>query len=282
MTSRAAGLLVLFLAWLAVPRAAPAQPADSWGAVAGPTAGPARVIGGTSLGCLAGAVPLPPEGPGWQAVRLSRNRHWGHPALVGLVRDIAARAQAGGLPILWIGDMAQPRGGPMPYGHASHQTGLDVDIWLDLGAKPAALARAARESIAVASLVLPDGRDVDPARFTAQHATLIRIAAEMPGVDRVLVHHGIKRALCREQAGAAWLRRVRPWRGHDSHMHIRLRCPPDQAACRDIPPPPPGDGCDASLDWWLTEAARRPPPRPPGPLPALPAACATVLGAPAG
>lgn len=268
-----------FLLLLGLHAGAAAQPAASWAAAPGPAPGPPRVIGGTSLGCLGGAEALPPEGPGWQAVRVSRNRHWGHPALVGFVRDLAAGAAAEGLPILWIGDMAQPRGGPMPYGHASHQTGLDVDIWLDLRPKPARLAREAREAIEVASLVLPDESDIDPARFTPAHATLIRLAAELPGVDRVLVNHGIKRGLCRLHGGAGWLRRVRPWRGHDSHMHVRLRCPPGQAECHDIAPPPPGDGCDASLEWWLSEAARRPPARPPGPPPALPAACASLLRA---
>jgi murein endopeptidase len=29
---------------------------------------------------------------------------------------------------LLIGDMSQPRDGPMLYGHSSHQIGLDVDI----------------------------------------------------------------------------------------------------------------------------------------------------------
>lgn len=258
---------------------AAAQPASAWAAAPGPAPGPARIIGGTGLGCIAGAEQLPPDGPGWQAVRLSRNRHWGHPALTDFVRGFAGRARDKGFPILWIGDMAQPRGGPMPYGHASHQTGIDVDIWLDLTPKPVGLSRAAREAIDVPSLVLPGEADVDPARFRPEHAGLIRLAAEMPGVDRVLVNHAIKRALCRRHGGESWLRLVRPWRGHDSHMHVRLRCPPGQRDCRDIAPPPPGDGCDASLDWWLTEEARRPAPRPPGPPPTLPAACASVLRA---
>ena len=219
---------------------------------------------------------LPADGPGWQAVRLSRNRHWGHPALLGFLRDFTREAQARGFPTLWIGDMGQPRGGPLPYGHASHQTGLDVDIWLDVSPKPA-LPPAAREAIDVPSLVRPDESGIDPRVWQPGHAALIRLAAEMPGVDRVLVNHAIKRELCRQAPGAAWLRRVRPWRGHDSHMHIRLRCPPGQSDCRDQPPPPAGDGCDASLDWWLTPEARHPAPRPPGPAPRMPAACQAVL-----
>ncbi|MBP0466042.1 penicillin-insensitive murein endopeptidase [Roseomonas sp. PWR1] len=262
---------------LLISGAAAAQ-GNGWGGVSTPAPGPTRIIGGTSLGCIAGAVQLPSEGPGWQAVRVSRNRHWGHPVLIDWVRDFAGEAQRRGFPDLWIGDLAQPRGGPMTYGHASHQTGIDVDIWLDLSAKPRVPA-AAREDIRVASLVLPDETGVDPARFTDRHAALIRLAVERPGVDRLLVNHAIKRELCRRHRGEAWLRRVRPWRGHDSHMHVRLRCPAGQPECLDIAPPPPGDGCDASLDWWLSEEARRPTPRPPGPPPRLPAACAGVLAA---
>ncbi len=258
----------------------PLARAADWAAVSRPTAGPPRVIGGTALGCLEGAMQLPFEGPGWLAIRTSRNRHWGHPTAIALVEHVAARAGAAGLPDLWIGDLAQPRGGPMPWGHASHQTGIDIDIWLDLRPKPRVPA-SQREELSIPSLVRPDGMAVDPDRWTAGHATLIRIAAEAPGVDRVLVNAAIKRQLCRDHGGEAWLRRVRPWRGHDSHMHIRLRCPAGSPECRDIAPPPPGDGCDASLDWWFTPESRQPPPRPPGPPPRLPQACAGVLAAPA-
>jgi penicillin-insensitive murein endopeptidase len=254
--------------------------AARWAAAAGPAPGPTRIVGGPALGCIAGAQALPPDGPGWQAVRLSRNRFWGHPALLDLVRNLSDAARARGLPPLWIGDLSQPRGGPMPYGHASHQNGLDVDIWLDLSPK-GHIPAAVREDIRVPSVVSPDETGVSPERWQPGHAALIRLAAEAPGVDRVLVNHAIKRELCRTEAGAPWLRRVRPWRGHDSHMHVRLRCPPGETDCRDAPPPPPGDGCDASLDWWLTPEARKPPPRPPTaePPPPLPAACAPILGA---
>ena len=258
----------------------PARAAD-WAAHPRPVSGPARSIGTTNLGCIAGAVALPTEGPGWQAIRTSRNRHWGHPATIGLVAHIAAEARRAALPDLWIGDLSQPRGGPLPWGHASHQTGLDADIWLDLRPKPRVPA-AQREDLSIPSLVLPDGRGVDPARWTARHATLIRLAAEAPGLDRLLVNPAIKRRLCADHRGEAWLRRVRPWRGHDSHMHLRLRCPVDSPECRDIAPPPPGDGCDASLEWWFSPEARRPPTPParPAPPPRLPAACTAVLASP--
>lgn len=252
--------------------------ADSWGAATRPAPGPVRIIGSTGLGCIAGAVELPDDGPGWQSVRVSRNRHWGHPAMVAWVEAFVARARTQGFPDLWIGDLSQPRGGPMTFGHASHQAGIDADIWLDLNPKPRVPA-AQRETIPEVSLVLPDGSGVNPARFTDRHAALIRLAAQMPGLDRLLVNPAIKQELCRRHGGEAWLRRVRPWRGHDSHMHIRLPCPADQPECRGIAPPPPGDGCDATLAWWFTPEARQPPPRRIGPRPVMPAACAGVLAA---
>jgi penicillin-insensitive murein endopeptidase len=279
---RLVALAAALLCWSGGVQAAEGLPAraSDWTAASQPVAGPARTIGGTSLGCIAGAVPLPAEGPGWQAVRLSRNRNWGHPELIAWVQGFAGRASASGLPDLYIGDLSQPRGGPMPFGHASHQSGIDVDVWLDLRPKPR-LPAAARENPDTPSLVLSDESGVDPARWTAAHAALIRMAAESPGVDRILVNHAIKRRLCTDHRGASWLRRVRPWRGHDAHMHVRLRCPAGSPECQEATPPPPGDGCDASLDWWLTEEARRPPrPSSPPPPPRLPAACTAVLRAP--
>ena len=90
----------------------------------------AAVIGSYAKGCLAGGTALPIDGPAWQAMRLSRNRVWGHPELIAFIERLAIGARADGWPGLLVGDMAQPRGGPMRTGHASHQIGLDVDLWL--------------------------------------------------------------------------------------------------------------------------------------------------------
>jgi penicillin-insensitive murein endopeptidase len=278
-----AGLALLGgLAAAPLHAAEPRQAAAPWAAARTPSPGAPLVLGRHGLGCLGGAEAMPESGPGFQVVRLSRNRFWGHPALVATLRDLGARAQAAGLPLLWYGDLGQPRGGPMPWGHSSHQIGLDADIWFDLRPKPA-LTPAQRERIEVASLVRPDGLDIDPAQFSRAHVALLRLAAEHPAVDRLFVNPAIKQAICRQQPQAAWLRKLRPWRGHDEHFHIRLRCPPGQAECHDQAPVPAGNGCDGSLDWWFSAEARQPPPRPPGPpgpAPRLPAACAGILAAP--
>jgi penicillin-insensitive murein DD-endopeptidase len=286
IVSRRRGSLIL-VAVLLAPLIARAEPSNAWSAVAAPSAGPARVVGGVAQGCLAGAVRLPDDGPGYQVIRLSRRRDFGHPDLVAFIARLGRQAQAAGLAPFYVGDMAQPRGGPLPFGHASHQSGIDADIWFNLDPKPA-LAPAARETVALPSMLRAGGRDIDRQRFGARQVTLLRLAAGDPAVDRIFVNAAIKDALCRGVAGATtggrdWLRRIRPWWGHDEHFHVRLACPAGSPDCEAQAPLPPGDGCDATLAWWR---ARKPPvpaaaPRPP-PAPKLPAACAAILTAPAG
>ena len=161
--------------------------------------------------------------------------------------------------------------------HASHMLGLDADVWLDVRPKPA-LTAAQRNAVEVESLVAPGGRSVDQALWQPGIETLIALATRLPGVDRVLVNAAIKKQLCSLPGDRSWLHLVRPWYGHTAHMHIHFRCPPGQTECRDQSPPPPGDGCDATLDWWFARLDQ--PPSPPGPPPAapkLPAACAAIL-----
>src|SRR3954465_4105552 len=87
-----------------------------------PAAMPTRVHGFYAHGCIAGAEGLPINGDNWQVMRLSRNRYWGHPALVALVKRLAARARkVGGGRAIWAGELPRPRGGPMFPGHPSHQ-----------------------------------------------------------------------------------------------------------------------------------------------------------------
>ncbi len=72
---------------------------------------------------------LPVNGKTWQVMRLSRNRNWGHPTWCSFSNGCRQGAKTGWRGLL-VGDMSQPRGGPMLTGHASHQVGLDADIWL--------------------------------------------------------------------------------------------------------------------------------------------------------
>jgi penicillin-insensitive murein DD-endopeptidase len=242
----------------------------------GPAAGPLRIIGGpNSGGCLAGAISLPPEGPGFQTIHLDRSMFWGAPQTIAHLEQFAREAADAGLPELLFEDISRPRGGPMPGGHVSHQIGLDADVGLDMRPRPP-LTQSERESTELRSLVRANGREIDPAAWSPRVITLLHIAAGLPEVDRVLVNPAIKQQLCREVTGdRGWLRLIRPWYGHAAHMHIRFRCPADQADCVQGPPPPPGDGCDATLQWWFEQLDA--PPVAPRPPPPLPAACKAIL-----
>lgn len=251
-------------------------------ATGGASAEPLRIVGGPGGGCIAGAVELPVQGPGFQTIRRSRSFFWGAPSTIAALGTLAVQARAAGLPDLYMNDISKPRGGPFPGVHASHMLGLDADVWLDVTPKPA-LSTVARDGLEVDSLVRTDERGIEPGRWSPMHATLIRLATELPGVDRLLVNAAIKRQLCETVTGdRTWLRRVRPWYGHTSHIHIHFVCPPGQEECRDQAPPPAGDGCDASLQWWFDRLDAPPVPMTPAPPPVLPVACTAILAGPPG
>jgi len=259
-----------------------------FGAAALPAATRPDVHGFYSKGCFSGGMAIAADGPHWQAMRLSRNRRWGHPTMIRLLERLSREAAADGWNGLLIGDISQPRGGPMLTGHASHQIGLDADIWFT--PMPARrLSVAEREKISAVSMLRRGSLHVDDRRWTRAHEAVLRRAASYPEVERILVHPGIKKKLCDTVRGnRAWLRKVRPFWGHDYHFHIRIACPKDATGCRRQPAPPPGDGCDKSLDWWFTDEPWRPASGPEQPkardvmrLADLPKACRAVLAAPA-
>jgi penicillin-insensitive murein DD-endopeptidase len=245
-----------------------------------PAPAPLHIIGSQAAGCIAGAVRLPADGPGFQTIHLANSSFWGAPSTIARIERLGEQVHAAGLGDLYIEDISRPRGGPLPGGHVSHQLGLDVDVGLDVAAKPM-LTAGARETVELPSLVRADRRGVDPVRWSPVVVTLLHLAAGLPDVDRILINPAIKRQLCEEvQGDRSWLRLMRPWYGHAAHMHIRFRCPADQHDCVQAAPPPPGDGCDATLQWWFDQLDA--PPAPPGPPhrpPPLPAACKAVMAA---
>jgi penicillin-insensitive murein endopeptidase len=289
---RAQWLLPILAALLLLgPPHGDAQARAGWSDVKAPLAGATESIGAPSAGCIRGARALPLSSAGYWVVGASRRRFFGHPALVAYVERLGRSLLAAGMAGVSIGDLGQPRGGPMPLGHASHQNGLDVDVSFDLAPKPRRRARAT-ESVGRRTLVEDDNRSVDPTRWRPEHARVLALAAAPNEVDRIFVHPAIKQQLCATESGErAWLEKIRPWYGHDEHFHVRLRCPAGSPACLAGPPVPAGDGCDESLAWWFEaeegrlHAWREVDPRPPSrgterePEP-LPAACNAVLVAP--
>lgn len=215
------------------------------------------IYGGYSRGCGDGFVELAENGPTWQAMRLSRNRNWGHPRLLDFIKRLSREAVGHGWKGLYVGDMSQPRGGPMKSGHVSHQNGLDVDIWM-LPPERLDLTRREREEISSISIRSDDRTGVTDA-FTPSHMAILRSAAEDPAVDRVFVSPPAKILMC-ERAGddREWLRKIRPLAGHHAHFHVRLKCPPDSGSCKSQRPTVAelsgdGVGCDETLTWWVTE-----------------------------
>lgn len=249
-----------------------------FGAAPRPTAQSPAALGGYAQGCQAGAVALPETGPTWQAMRLSRNRNWAQPVTVEYIQDLSRfAATLPGWNGIYVGDLSQPRGGPMLTGHASHQTGLDADIWM-LPATRLNLSRAEREAISSISMRRANGAYVNT-DWTPQHEALIRAAASDPRTARIFVFPGAKVAMCQNATGdRSWLNKVRPWYGHHYHFHVRLNCPAGDATCVDQAPPPAGDGCAEAQDWVNT-ILNPPPPDPTAP-PALPRGELTMASLP--
>ena len=297
--TRLAALCLSLAAILAFaqPAAAQTRANQLFGAKTTPAAAAPAAIGSYAKGCGQGFVELPETGPTWQAMRLSRNRNWGHPETIEFIKDLSRYAARVGWKGLYVGDISQPRGGPMTSGHQSHQIGLDVDIWM----KPATrldLSRSARESLSSIDVRSADQRSVN-GNWTKAHHAIIQVAASDPRVDRVFVTPPVKIEMCKtaKRSDRAWLQKIRPIYGHNFHFHVRLKCPRGDRYCQTQTPSVAelskgGDGCDDTLMWWVTdylnppkkvEKPSTPTPRPRGArdftMADLPQQCQQVLAA---
>lgn len=224
----------------------------------------AGAYGSYAKGCAAGSEQLPETGPTWQAMRLSRNRNWGHPETIDFIKKLSAfAAKQPGWKGLYIGDISQPRGGPMLSGHRSHQIGLDVDIWM-LPASRVNLSRQKRENISSISLRRSNGAFVND-NWSRTHHRIIKQAAKDRRVARIFVFPGAKVQMCKDEKGnRKYLRKIRPWYGHHYHFHVRLACPKGSKGCVNQDPPPRGDGC-AEAQEWVNNILNPPKPKKPKP-----------------
>ena len=179
-------------------------------------------------------------------MRLYRNRQWAHPNLVQFINEFAKQVDAMGSGLL-LGDIAQARGGPLPYGHASHQMGLDVDVWFWTHPEQRirSLSMDERNNLDSLNMLNANGL-VDPTKFTREQILKLKLAAADPKVERIFVNPAIKTYLCSvlEDAELPWLHKLRPWPGHNEHFHVRISCPEDSKECTKQDPVAPGDGCD--------------------------------------
>jgi penicillin-insensitive murein endopeptidase len=251
---------------LAAPAQAEKLANKLFGAMAEPSNQDSMPIGSYAKGCGAGLVELPETGPTWQAMRLSRNRNFGQPVMIQFLMDLSATARDIGFGRgLYIGDISQPRGGPMTSGHASHQIGLDADIWM-LPPRRLDLSVAEREEISSIPVRSADQRSVTE-NWTRVHRELLKQAASDPRVDRIFVAAAVKIEMCKtaKRSDRKWLQKIRPVAGHDTHFHVRLKCPRGARLCETQKPSVDelskgGDGCDETLMWWVTDYLNPPKP----------------------
>ena len=255
-----------------------AAPQD-WQQIKRPIPGEATPIGSYSNGCIIGAQALPAKGDGYQVIRLNRNRYYGHPEMISYLQRLGKKVKDAGMPTMLVGDIAMPGGGRFLTGHASHQMGLDADIWLRMGAMS---DKDALNSDGKGLLVVNrKAQRVDDNIWNDNHAGLIRLAAQDAQVSRIFVNPAIKLKLCQTVKGdRSWLQKIRPWFGHDSHFHVRLTCPAGAAYCENQAPISAGDGCGAELYSWFEP--KKPSAEPPKPkiTPPEPFLCQQVLTAP--
>ncbi|MCB9524702.1 MAG: penicillin-insensitive murein endopeptidase [Myxococcales bacterium] len=271
-----AALLALLTSLAASPAGARRTP---WAKVDGPSAQKPQSHGGYAGGCLAGAVALPEKGKGFETIRRWRKRYFGHPDTAAFLRWYGKAVLAETGRGILIGDISQARGGLMSSGHRSHQLGLDADIWFT---RP----KAREKDEDFRSMVDPAREVIDREAFTERQVTLLRLAASRPEVARIFVHWVIKHELCATVPGdRAWLRKIRPWWGHDRHFHIRLQCPAGSPDCRNQAELPEGDGCGGETWFSKAEVAARKRAPKKGPRgkrpkkPSVPKACKQVLKA---
>jgi Murein endopeptidase len=258
------------LALLALVASSASLAATPWQKVTQPIAGSSQSIGAYANGCIVGAEALPLQSSGYQVMRTDQRRYFGHPDLVRFIQRLSQQVQDRGMGTMLIGDMGMPAGGRFNGGHASHQSGLDVDIFLQLPKTRWSSAQLLKPQ--ALDLVAADGKRVVPSLWQPEIGSLIKMAAQDNEVVRIFVNPAIKQQLCLE-AGADrdWLRKVRPWFQHRAHMHVRLRCPANSLECEEQALPPAGDGCGAELQSWfeppkpgtIKPVKKTPPPLPP-------------------
>ncbi|MBC7674576.1 MAG: penicillin-insensitive murein endopeptidase [Rhodoferax sp.] len=258
-------VLTLSLLLLSPPASAENLANQLFGAQENPSRQTPMPIGSYARGCGAGMVELPESGLSWQAMRLSRHRNFGQPVLIDYLIDLSQFAQQIGWAGLYIGDMGQPRGGPMTSGHASHQIGLDADIWM-LPPRRLDLTARERENISSVPVRSADQRSVT-SNWTAAHRALMRAAALDPRVDRIFVAAAVKIEMCKtaKRKDKDWLQKIRPIAGHDTHFHVRLKCPKGARLCETQKPTVAdlskgGNGCDDTLMYWVTDYLNPPKP----------------------
>ena len=199
----------------------------------------------------------------WQVMRLSRNRNWAHPDMVALLERLSAKAHKdAGWPGILVGDMSQPRGGPMITGHASHQVGLDADIWLT-PMPNRRLSRNEREEMSAVMMVRDDRLDIDPKVWTPSH--LVGDPRRGAGAERASASSSTprsrRRCAARPRATAAGCPRCGRCTATTITSTSASNARPAAANARAQPAPAESEGCSAGdLAYWFKDSVLHPKP----------------------
>lgn len=253
---------------------------ETWAKISQPLEGPADAIGSYSAGCLAGAVAMPESGPGFAVMKPQRKRYYGHPFLIDYITDLGLRLKNQNLPVMLVGNLSAPGGGPMRTGHASHQSGLDVDIWYTMGKTMP--SKSQRNTWGATEYVV--GRKKLKKAWGPEQTKLVVTAADSDKVNRIFVSPAIKKHLCEKFPEAPWQYKLRSWWAHGDHLHVRLNCPPGSANCTPQDAlDPKENGCGTELAWWFSKEAdddwlKISKDRTPREFPKLPEACEKLTG----
>ncbi|CAH0541094.1 penicillin-insensitive murein endopeptidase [Vibrio marisflavi] len=241
------------IALLTLPNTSYSTP---WEKLSKPSARSTESIGSYSNGCLAGGVSLPLQGIGYQVIRSQNLRYFGHKKTIRFVRNLAHASYQKNKTNLLVGDISLPQGGQFSSGHASHQTGLDVDIWFRTVDRPLSKSQL-RAPIAI-SVVDIENYQIN-SNWSHAHFELLKLAASDEEVTRIFVHPVIKKQLCKAEMSTdrEWLRKIRPWFGHHYHFHVRLSCSVRDKHCYPQKAPPQGDGCGAEIASWKPEDMKK-------------------------
>ena len=182
------------LGLVALTASASAMALTPWQKIDHPVAGAPQAVGGFANGCVIGAQPLPLNSPNYQVMRTDQRRYFGHPDLLAFIQRLSSQANQKALGTVLIGDMAMPAGGRFSSGHASHQSGLDVDIWLQLPRQRWSAQQLLKPQ--PIDLVSGDGKQVVARQWQPQIESLIKLAAQDADVTRIFVNPAIKQRLC--------------------------------------------------------------------------------------
>ena len=219
-----------------------------------PSAKKPEAIGYYSAGCLEGAVTFEGKENGIELAHLGRGRFWAHPQMIDLLTELGEFTHKNFKRRIIVGDLSLARGGPTVGGHNSHQNGLDADIWFKLSTKRKRVFQR-RESEKMPSALKGDGFNKF---FSLPQRTILSFLAQDQRVARIFVNPKIKKDLCEKRThlfNDQTLSKIRPWYGHDDHLHLRLKCPSADKSCKAQEAPKKGSGCD-ELEWWDSEEAK--------------------------